>query len=215
MPLKPLHAARAAEELRRSRAACMTAPVSTPTWTGHSGGAGAPGGAARRRFGIVSRSAQLQPQPQAQARVAIGGALAGTRGAGAVGSGSGALGSGALITQMRERRQQLSVTAETEPPRGISGGGLPAPDSTTRAVPAATVTSLPSSSDAQLLMARLVSFLEACGGSAATGDIVAHFRGDVPESRMPVFRQVCMRVHVLDMPQACMCCLGCGFAHFC
>jgi hypothetical protein len=51
--------------------------------------------------------------------------------------------------------------------------------------------------DGDLLAAQIVSFIEAQGGGATSERLVSHFRGAVPEGRMPLFKELLKRVAVL------------------
>lgn len=50
--------------------------------------------------------------------------------------------------------------------------------------------------EAQALTQQLCDFLESAGGSAPTPDIIAHFGGSMPPSRMALLRQLLKQVHI-------------------
>jgi len=219
-------AQRAAEALRRSRAACQTAAVHIPTWTGRHGSAGAPPGAAAataaaaaaaaagpRRFGTVANPLLARPAadaaaarggggggdaggastsrggtPAAAAAVAAGpfsGALAGARGGAAPSS-------QALLAQLRARSAQ-AVSAGTE--RSDAGGAAaPARPGPGAAPPPSAAGS--GHGDADLLAARLVSFLESRGGSAGTAEVVAAF-ADVAPPQLPLLKRLLKQLATL------------------
>ncbi|PRW57121.1 CHROMATIN REMODELING 8 [Chlorella sorokiniana] len=188
-------AKRAAEALRQSRLACQQAPVNQPTWTGRSGGAGLPGaGGGQPRFGRATNP-RLGPAAQveqaAAAAVAAGGSSgtgrrfgAGARpplaGAGAgIGAGAGAANGAAprsseIIARLRERQAAVASAA------------------------AAAAAADPAVEEAQLLAAQVASFLEACGGAAASDELVQHFQSTVGAAQLPVFRGVLKQVAALQ-----------------
>ncbi|KAK9827355.1 hypothetical protein WJX81_000181 [Elliptochloris bilobata] len=99
-------ARRAADALRRSRAACEAAPINVPTWTGRSGAGGAPP-AIVRRFGAAANPRLLPPAP-APTPVFGAGARAGT-------SGGTAPRSADLLAALAARRAAVSASADDDP----------------------------------------------------------------------------------------------------
>ena len=229
-------AQRAAEALRRSRAACLDAPISAPTWTGRSGVAGRDGGGGLDRAGsLSSRNLQVasygsgaptQPPQRFGAirnpRAAVGAARASSLGGeaslvrevssegldpGPVAAARG--GSSALIARMRERQRTSSS------PTPVHASGSTEPDDRDRGTQEGSIRRNPSSlsragteresggargggvapsddhdSAAGEMASRLVSFLKASGGEAASSVLVEHFREEVSET----LSEVCVSV---------------------
>lgn len=189
-------ARRAAEALRQSRAAVQRSAINEPTWTGHSGAAGAPTAATPRpRFGAAANPALRRQLASAGATAAIGGIsgtdagggsspgtggvrqlrFGATGGAGA--SGGKALRSADLLAQLRARNASAAAA-------GLAEAHGDADDAAQMR-------------EAQSLTQRICQFLESAGGSAPTPDIIAHFGDTVPQSRMALFRQLLKQVSTL------------------
>ncbi len=168
-------AQRAAEALRRSRDACLTAPVGVPTWTGRSGGAGAPPQQQQRRprFGTVANSSLLAARSRASANPAA--AAAGGLQGSAVGG--GAVSSEALLARIRQRGGPVAAEGSSRARaamNGTAGGTSAGPSGGTSAGPSAAVTDA-----ADSLTREVVSFLSSAGGQASTSTLVQGFRNKV------------------------------------
>ncbi|PSC71103.1 CHROMATIN REMODELING 8 [Micractinium conductrix] len=179
-------ARRAAEALKQSRLACARAPVSQPTWTGRSGGAGLPGSGAAPRFGRAANP-RLAPAPAAQPQAAPAAAApAGRRfGAGAAGGSARAgLQAGCAAGAAPRSSEILARLRERQA----------AADSAAVAAAAAD----PAVEQAQVLAAQIASFIEAQGGAAPSDALVAHFQASVGATQLPLFRGVLKQVAQLQ-----------------
>lgn len=204
-------AAKAAEALKRSRAACRTAAVNQPTWTGRHGTAGVT--PPRNKFGRPTTSSKecLTP-PKNTTQSGSGGPkgrVFGTRGTPPIPtngapiagvSGCAAPSSSSLLAQIRARQQapgmgpHLSAaapsTSSATPPatpgsEGEGGPGTEAGDGT-----------------ADILLCQIVSFLEAKGGAAPSKELVDHFNQVVRPQQMMLFRQLLKQVATLTKTSA-------------
>lgn len=120
-----------------------------------------------------------------------GGSLA-SAGMGAGRTPAAALSSSALLARLRARNQQ-ALAAGHEPSDGRAGAaGSAGPSSSADAGPSSGPDDL-----ADLLAARIVSYLQSQNGSARTNDILAAFRQDVGAERMPLFKQLLKQLATL------------------
>ncbi|EIE27594.1 hypothetical protein COCSUDRAFT_34894 [Coccomyxa subellipsoidea C-169] len=170
-------ARRAAAALRQSRAACVTAPVNQPTWTGRSGGSGAP------RFGATSnqrlaRGALSEPgsSEAAPADAGAGEVRRGTAGLARFGGGqAGTTGglapsSSVLLARLRERQAAVSAAASS------------------------AARNDPEVEEAHELSQRIVAYLEEAGGQADSHAVIQHFAPSLPAAKAPLFRQLLQQV---------------------
>ncbi|BDA48603.1 probable DNA excision repair protein ERCC-6 [Coccomyxa sp. Obi] len=170
-------ARRAAAALRQSRAALMTAPVNQPTWTGRSGGSGAPrfGATSNQRLARASSSepgdsegpaagASAEPRRGAGAGLGrFGGGLAGT-------TGGLAPSSSVLLARLRERQAAVNAAASS------------------------AARNDPEVEEAHELSQRIVAYLEQAGGQSDSQALIQHFSADLPAAKAPLFRQLLQQV---------------------
>eukprot|EP00798_Chlamydomonas_sp_ICE-L_P016205 gene16205-22369_t len=187
-------AKRAAEALKRSRQECAAQPVSMPTWTGRRGASGAPSASSAppRRFGnvtspnavrqnVVLAKEGSQGGSPGERAAQFGGGIAGTSGVAGAGSSSD------LLAKIRERQGM-----------GVRGGGSSSTQSPPRSGPNGQ-----HDDDASMLMAVIISFIETSeGGEVPSATLVDHFRHQVGESQMPLFRQLLKQVASLKRRQS-------------
>jgi DNA excision repair protein ERCC-6 len=162
-------AARAADALRQSRLQVQSAPVSQPTWTGRSGGAGAP------RFGAALNPRLLHRAPSAasDADSAAGGAAPA---APRFGSGVLAGTAGGVAPRSSEVLARLRQSQQA----------------------AAAAGAAPEVAQARTLAERIAAFLRERGGAAPTADVVARFRREVGAADVAVFKGLLRQVAELQ-----------------
>jgi DNA excision repair protein ERCC-6 len=166
--------------LCRSRESCQSARISTPTWTGRHGTAGAPPPLpppGPRRFGNVSRSnrpgSTAPPTAGSGSRPnAFSGRMAGTSGAGQLPRSTD------LISSIRGRQADVAVAVEEDAARVSVRASSPSAGAGTSGVDERAVR----------MMSSIVEYFSSHGGEAASTAVVDHFRTQLEAEDLPVFR---------------------------
>ena len=173
-------AAKAAEALKRSRRAVLSAPITEPTWTGLSGRAGAPrfGKTLNPRLGESINAGKSAGISKRNAPVKVSKKQTPTNGSSARLSSDRAapLASSVLLARMRER-----------------SGGMPTAGSTDEFDPDVT--------RGRDIGSRVMQFLRSNGGCASSEDVAAAFQGEIGSGDAALFRGVLRQVATLQRRQ--------------
>lgn len=168
-------AQRAAEALRQSRMLRSRDSVSVPTWTGKSGSAGAPS-SARRKFGSTVNTQVItnsKPPKEESGTSVTAGASAGK-----------ALSSAELLARIRGN-QASAVSDGLEQQFGLGS-------SSGRARPMDNGSSQP-----EVLIRQICTFIQQRGGSTSSASIVEHFKERIPSGDLPLFRNLLKEIAIL------------------
>nr|XP_048336772.1 protein CHROMATIN REMODELING 8 [Ziziphus jujuba var. spinosa] len=172
-------AQRAAEALRQSRMLRRRESISTPTWTGKSGAAGAPS-AVRRKFGSTVNT-QL-----------VNGSNNGTIAAGALAGKT--LSSAELLARIRGNQEkaadagmehQLSSTPSANRGKSVEAGPSRSSHKLSGVQP-------------EVLIRQICTFIQQRGGSTNSASIVQYFKHRIPAEDLALFKNLLKEIAVLE-----------------
>ncbi|GLU03662.1 hypothetical protein SLE2022_208500 [Rubroshorea leprosula] len=176
-------AQRAAEALRQSRMHRSRDSVSVPTWTGKSGTAGAPS-LVRKKFGSTLNTQLIKSSNESSSNGIAAGAAAGK-----------ALSSAELLARI-QGNQERAVGAGLE----HQSGSITSSANRTRATTNRTSRSSTNTSSTQpeVLIRQIHTFIQQRGGSTDSGSIVEHFRDRIPPKDLPLFKNLLKEIAKLE-----------------
>ena len=184
-------AQRAAEALRQSRMLRSRDSISTPTWTGRSGTAGAPS-SVRRKFGSTVNSQLVSngkaPNGSGNGAYKLNGLAAGA-------SAGKALSSAELLARIRGN-QQNAIGAGLEHQFGMASSSA----NQSRSLDAGPSRASGRSSGVQpeVLIRQICTFLQQRGGSSNSASIVQHFKDRIPSEGLALFKNLLKEIATLE-----------------
>ncbi|KAL5702314.1 Protein CHROMATIN REMODELING 8 [Ranunculus cassubicifolius] len=175
-------AKRAAEALRQSRILRSQDSISTPTWTGRSGTAGAPSGV-RKKFGSsVNSKLTASPKPSEGSSGIAAGVSAGK-----------ALTSSELLARIRGA-QETAAGAGLERHFDVAASSSrrsPAPSRSSKSKPSYSM-------QPEVLVRHICTFIQHNGGSTTTQQIVNHFKDRIPPEGTALFKNLLKEIATKD-----------------
>ncbi|KAK2989472.1 hypothetical protein RJ640_019571 [Escallonia rubra] len=181
-------AQRAAEALRQSRMLRNRESVTVPTWTGKSGGAGAPS-SIRQKFGSTVRSKHSEEVSMRESNKANG-FLAGA-------SAGKALSSAELLAKIRGNQEKaagdgleqqfgLASSSSAFAGRNLTDNGPSRPSHSSSGV------------QPEVLIRQICTFMQQRGGRTGSANIVQQFKERIPSNDLPLFKNLLKEIASLE-----------------
>lgn len=186
-------AQRAAEALRQSRMLRSRESISTPTWTGKSGTAGAPS-SVRRKFGstvnplLINSSKTSDEHPSNGTSNKLNGIAAGA-------SAGKTLSSAELLARIRGNQEgaadagtehhELALSSSINRGKSVDAG----PSRSSRNLGGV---------QPEVLIRQICTFMQQRGGRTDSASIVNHFRDRIPTKDLPLFKNLLKEIAALE-----------------